>query len=220
MKHLQTAIILLLLFAAALFVATPSEAFATRTKAQDTPPAQATALPEKQSVGQVETLPYITQELPPPTQTAEATEELRCPAPGYDICVGGCFEATCPFFDGYPENKPYTDADVDMVAKTVWGEARGCTPDEWRLVAWTILQRIDDPRWPDTFAAVIMEPNQFSGYHGANPVDDGIREVCFAAIQDWAHGAEPPTHSTYAPTAPYLFFDGDGQHNWFRGTWR
>ncbi|MFV0519755.1 MAG: hypothetical protein ACK5LY_05710, partial [Lachnospirales bacterium] len=33
---------------------------------------------------------------------------------------------------------PFTLNEVEMLAKTVWGEARGCTKDEQRLVVWTV----------------------------------------------------------------------------------
>ncbi len=29
----------------------------------------------------------------------------------------------------------------------------------------------------------------------------------------------PPTVEPYAPTLPYLYFEGDGHHNWVRAEW-
>lgn len=132
---------------------------------------------------------------------------------------GYCREGICPYFTVYPE-PPYSDNDVEMLAKTVWGEARGCTLEEWRLVVWCVLQRYDAEGWGDTIEAVITAKNQFVGYHAKNPIDPAIYGVCAAELADWAHGAEPPTHETYAPTVPYYYFDGIGGHNWFREVWR
>ena len=115
---------------------------------------------------------------------------------------------------------PFTYDDTIMVAKTVWGEARGCTPEEQRLVVWTILQRVDADNWANTIEGVVTQKRQFAGYKESNPIDADIYALCLTELTDWWHGAEPPTHEIYAPTAPYFFFDGDGRNNWFREEWR
>ena len=107
-----------------------------------------------------------------------------------------------------------------MMARTVWGEARGCTPDEWRLVIWTALQRVDDSRWGDTIEDVLTARYQFIGYRAGNPIDPDIYAVCVEEMLKWWSGEDPPTHEAYAPSAPYFFFDGDGRNNWFREVWR
>ena len=114
---------------------------------------------------------------------------------------------------------PFSPADVDMMAKTVWGEARGMTADEQRLVVWTVLQRLDGNGWGDTISAVLTAPNQFLGYRAGHPINEQIHAVCLEEMQKWASGAEPPTHEIYAPTAPYYYFEGYDGHNWFRGSW-
>ena len=115
---------------------------------------------------------------------------------------------------------PYTDRDVEILAKTVWGEARDCAPEEQRLVIWTVFQRVDATGWGNTVEAVVTAKHQFSGYRANNPVDPGIYEVAAAELTNWANGAEPPTHPVYAPTAPYYYFDGDGANNYFREAWQ
>ena len=115
---------------------------------------------------------------------------------------------------------PYTDRDVEILAKTVWGEARDCAPEEWRLVVWTVLQRVGAAGWGDTIEAVATAKYQFAGYRASNPVDPGIRETVAAELANWASGAAPPTHPVYAPTTPYFYFDGDGKNNYFREAWQ
>ena len=115
---------------------------------------------------------------------------------------------------------PYTDADIEMLAKMVWGEARGCSPEEWRLVVWTVLQRVDADRWGNTIEEVVTARRQFVGYRTENPICPDIHAVVIAELSDWIQGAEPPTHEIYAPTVPYYYFDGDGRNNWFREVWR
>jgi hypothetical protein len=167
---------------------------------------------------------YIPPAFADETEPFAAVSEPEPPAWDPDThenghCEGYCWEGICPVFAGYPE-PPYTDEDVVMLAKTVWGEAQGCSPEEQRLVIWTVLQRVDADGWGNTIAAVLTAHNQFVGYRAGNPVDPDIHALCAAELSDWWHGAAPPTHELYAPTAPYFFFDGDGRHNWFRAEWR
>ncbi len=117
---------------------------------------------------------------------------------------------------------PLTNSDVTILARMVWGEARGCAPEEQRLVVWTVLQRVDAGgvfAQYDTIEAAVTAPGQFVGYDENHPVDPDIYNLCLEVLSDWQSGAEPPTHEIYAPTAPYYFFDGDGRHNWFREEW-
>jgi Cell wall hydrolyses involved in spore germination len=106
-----------------------------------------------------------------------------------------------------------------MIARTVYGEARGCAPDEQALVVWCILQRVDDARFPDTIADVVTQPSQFHGYSPHNPVDDAICAVVATELDAWAQGADPPILPPYATATPYLFLEGSGWHNFFRGSY-
>lgn len=92
-----------------------------------------------------------------------------------------------------------SDSDIAYVSRTVWGEVRGCDYIEQRAQVWCILNRVDDSRWPDTIAEVVLAPNQFQGYSINNPVEpfwdlareililwhDGVREIpedmCFCS---------------------------------------
>jgi hypothetical protein len=120
-----------------------------------------------------------------------------------------------------PAPPMFTEDEVELLAKTVWGEARGLSIDEQRLVIWTVLQRVDDDnRWGDTIEAVITAPRQFNGYRERNPVTPEIHALVVQELTDWHNGENPPTHELFAPNAPYFFFDGDGTNNWFREVWR
>lgn len=116
----------------------------------------------------------------------------------------------------------YTDADADMLAKLIYREAGICSEDEQRLIAWTVFQRIDstnhDFRNMNTISDVVTAPHQFA-YDEAAPIKDDIRRLCEAELEKWATGGTPPTVEPYAPTLPYLYFEGDGHHNWFRAEW-
>ena len=76
-----------------------------------------------------------------------------------------------------------TEAEIDMIAKTVWGEARGCGILQQSAVIWCILNRVD-AGW-GTIAQVITSPGQFYGYHKSFPVEDEIRTLVKDVVYRW-----------------------------------
>lgn len=127
-----------------------------------------------------------------------------------------------------PEPEPivelrYQEHEAQMVAQTVWGEIRGGTKDEWRLVVWCICNRVDSQyngfKNQNTIEKVVTARNQFHGYSSTNPIDEDIMEVVLEELYKWSAGEEAPIIEPYATTSEYLFFYGDGVHNWFREEW-
>ena len=105
------------------------------------------------------------------------------------------------------------ESDVEMLAKLVWGEARGCTTTEQAAVIWTVLNRVDseDPIFPDTIEEVVTQPFQFIGYDSSYPVEPDkvalVRDVLTRWLTDAAGRVLPKE---------YVFFHGDGVQNHFR----
>lgn len=127
-----------------------------------------------------------------------------------------------------PEPEPivelrYQEYEAQMVAQTVWGEIRGGAEDEWRLVVWCICNRVDSQhsafKNQNTIEEVVTARGQFHGYSSTNPVDEAIMEVVLDELYKWSAGEEAPIIEPYATTSNYLFFYGDGVHNWFREEW-
>ena len=59
-----------------------------------------------------------------------------------------------------------TDTDLDIMARTIWAEARG-EPYAGRVaVAWVIRNRVEDARWPNTVHAVCLQKWQFECWNG------------------------------------------------------
>lgn len=53
----------------------------------------------------------------------------------------------------------YTERDVEMLAKTIWAEARGVPSDaEKAAVAWCALNRLDAGTYGETLAEVLTTP--------------------------------------------------------------
>jgi N-acetylmuramoyl-L-alanine amidase len=62
--------------------------------------------------------------------------------------------------------------DLDMLARTLWGEARGEGREGQIAVAWVIRNRAEDPGkdwWGDTVAEVCHKPFQFSCWDKSDP---------------------------------------------------
>ena len=109
----------------------------------------------------------------------------------------------------------YTAADAEMIAKTVWGEARGCTPEGQAKVVWCILNRVDDPRFPDTIQGVITQPHQFHGYDPTYPVTDELLAITYNVLCRWNIERQGVAVVRELPSS-FLWFTGDGEMNYFR----
>ena len=108
----------------------------------------------------------------------------------------------------------YSSYEVTLVAKTVWGEARGCSRDEQKLVVWCICNRADARN--QSVEEVVTATNQFVGYDHDHPVEPEIVELVEEVLQAWSCNEEALILPPYATTSNYQYFSGDGKHNWFR----
>ena len=59
-----------------------------------------------------------------------------------------------------------TQEEIDLIALCVMAEAEGEPEEGQRLVIDTILNRVDDPRFPGNVHDVIYQKNQFAGMYG------------------------------------------------------
>lgn len=119
-----------------------------------------------------------------------------------------------PAYVVYSAPAKHSSYEVTLTAQTVWGEARGCSRDEQKLVVWCICNRADARN--QSVEEVITAPYQFAGYDPDHPVEPEIVEVVEEVFQAWARGEEALVLPPYATTSNYQFFGGDGDHNWFR----
>lgn len=108
-----------------------------------------------------------------------------------------------------PAGTPWTQEDVEYLARTMWGEARGCTVTEQAAVAWCVLNRVDDPRFPNTVREVVTAPYQFAGYIPGNPVEPDMVALAADVLTRWAAGDD----AGRVLPREYVFFSGDGIHN-------
>ena len=115
-----------------------------------------------------------------------------------------------------PEYEMYfSEDDVIAVAKMLWGEARGCALDNQQKAVWCVLNRVDDPRFPDTIQGVLSQPSQFHGYSPDFPVWDELKEVALDVLTRWSLEKQGVTVEREL-LPEYVFFTGDGIQNHFR----
>ncbi|MBR9970803.1 cell wall hydrolase [Magnetospirillum sulfuroxidans] len=63
----------------------------------------------------------------------------------------------------------YTDRDLDILTRTLVGEAEVKDSDDAQAIANVIVNRMRLPNWPDSAAEVCLQPHQFSCWNNADP---------------------------------------------------
>lgn len=102
-------------------------------------------------------------------------------------------------------------ADVAYISRTIWGETRGCPPEEQRAMGELILQRVESPDFPDTIAGVVLQQNQIQGYSPNNP-EAPFHALAREILIDWHHGERVLPEGMF-------WCSGDGKHQTFRDSW-
>lgn len=115
------------------------------------------------------------------------------------------------------------EAEVEMLAKTIWGEARGVESiTEKAAVAWCILNRVDAKGYAcgGDIEYVLTFPGQFAGYDEDNPVTTDCKEIAADVLTRWA--AEKAGIEDVGRVLPkeYTYFTGDGKRNYFTDEWK
>ena len=107
-------------------------------------------------------------------------------------------------------------AEVEALAKLIYGEA-GIVPSttEQAAVVWCVLNRVDDPRFPDTVLEVIEAPYQFSGYDPEYPVKEEFALLAADVLTRYRAERDGEENVGRVLPAEYCFFTGDGRRNHF-----
>ena len=117
--------------------------------------------------------------------------------------------------------KLYTEADVDMLARLIYTEARGVkSKTEQAAVIWVVLNRLDNTnRLQKTIADVVCAPHQFD-YRPWAPVLPEFEELAADVLKRWQ--AERDGQADVGRVLPpeYQYFEGWGGRNWFSAKWK
>lgn len=119
--------------------------------------------------------------------------------------------------------KFYTDNDAVMLAKVTFCEARGISNKvELACIMWTILNRYD-AGYASSISGVILAPNQFAYRSSAPMVNDygvDLLELAYDILDRWNREKNGETDVGRVLPANYLWYSGDGRHNYFRDAFR
>lgn len=89
-----------------------------------------------------------------------------------------------------------SNEDINLLSKLVTGEARGESYEGQVAVAAVVINRVIDPRFPNTIKDVIYQKNAFSvvndGSINMNPTDSACN-----AVQEALYGQDPTEASVY-----------------------
>ena len=112
--------------------------------------------------------------------------------------------------------------EIPYIARTVWGEARGCSETEQAAVIWCILNRVDSSirYMPDNIIDVVTQKHQFLGYVKTFPVTKKIRELVIDVLTRWEMEKAGVENVGRVLPPEYMWFHGDGWHNHFRDSYR
>lgn len=113
------------------------------------------------------------------------------------------------------------EKDINMLAKTIWNEARGIKSDmEKAAIAWCILNRVDSTDWEfrnmNTIEEVLTAPGQIEGYKEDNPLDDHLVKLAEDVLIRWNMEKDGVVDVGRVLPKDYYFWWGDGKHNHFR----
>ncbi|MCD8311246.1 MAG: cell wall hydrolase [Firmicutes bacterium] len=115
-----------------------------------------------------------------------------------------------------------TDTEIEMLAKLIWGEARGVeSTTEKAAVVWCVLNRVDADTYPNTIAEVINQNKQFGGYDEDNEITDEHLGIAYDVICRWLteKNGEGEDVGRVLPSE-YIYFTGDGDRNYFTVEWK
>ncbi len=121
-----------------------------------------------------------------------------------------------------PANAPIVpdEAEVDMLARMLWGEARGVESNtEKAACVWAVFNRVDDPRFPDSIAAVLEQPSQFNGYNPDYPATAELRAIAADVWTRYHRERSGDADAGRVLPREYVYFTGDGEHNYFTVEW-
>lgn len=112
--------------------------------------------------------------------------------------------------------------EIKYIAKTVYGEARGCSKTEQAAVVWTILNRVDsDLKYiPNDIISVVTQNEQYHGYNPKHPVTDEIVYLVEDVLGRWVMEKNGEENVGRVLPKDYLWFYGDGKQNHFTDKWR
>lgn len=104
---------------------------------------------------------------------------------------------------------------VDLMARTIYAEARGCSTMEQAAVAWCVLNRVDAGY--GTVEEVLTAPHQFASWGGE--VGQEQLDIAADVLIRWEREKAGEADVGRVLPREYLWFTGNGSENLFRDTY-
>lgn len=112
----------------------------------------------------------------------------------------------------------FTESDVILIAKMLYGEGKDLSTTEIACIAWVTLNRVDAGY--GTIEQIITAPHQFSGYRASNPVTEKLYDIALDVLTRWQNEKNGQSDIGRVLPADYLWFTGNGHQNLFRDTYK
>ena len=80
--------------------------------------------------------------------------------------------------------------EAEYIAKVLYGYQYNSERD-LRTAVWCILNRVDNPAYPDTVQAVCQQENQWIGYSDDNPVLTDLYNLAIEELTTWHNNYRP-----------------------------
>lgn len=110
-------------------------------------------------------------------------------------------------------------AEVELLARTIWGEAGGVKSETERAaVAWCVLNRVELNG--SSIEAEVTKPGQYIGYRATGECPDSHMELAADVLERWTREQNGEQNVGRVLPTTYLFFTGDGSRNYFTKEWR
>lgn len=112
----------------------------------------------------------------------------------------------------------FSEEDVIAMAKVLYNECRGIPSDmEKACVAWTACNRVDNGLGR-TIYDVLTAPNQFAYWYNT-PVRSDLYDLALDVLTRWNNEKNGFENVGRVLPSDYMFFHGDGKHNYFRNAY-
>lgn len=153
--------------------------------------------------------------IPPQVETPMPTP-ARESRPNHDGFVSS-LDARVQVEGERPVPELATDYEVELIARTIWGEAGGCYDADHRAaVAWCILNRVD--AWGQSIEEVVTSEGQFHGYIWWGECPEEHLELAEDVVSRWEREQNGEEDVGRVLPSDFLWFYGDGSHNHFRNS--
>lgn len=117
------------------------------------------------------------------------------------------------------EQNQWSEEEAEVLAKMLWGEARGVQSDtEKAACVWCVLNRVDS--YGKSIIEVTTAPKQFVGYKPDNPVDQELKDLCEDVLSRYFAEKEGQEDVGRVLPPDYLFFSCKNSTNVFRNAFK